>query len=1795
MAINIQAPFPARLLRYIENIVEWTTTESYLTGDLIRVGNEPFIAVQNSTGIDPTTDTDHSHWAPFVGANLDSDVLRLYDANESYNAGDKVFFEIPANSFRSDTSGFSQTQPPVTVRGLFEALVAVPAMADGSNQPLVQRPAEASLDAWSETETYTVGNEVNFNGFVWVARNTVGPVAAAQNPSVDTVNWRVPGHVGASWGIAREAGPIEFSVDHQYAAGLDVFRLLGNDINHFTLNERVLAFRTPRTVTRATDPFDDNGTPDNTRLERPEIQTLGNPKTVNAPYILSSEDLSVNENLELGHLFSASSAEPATSWVATERYHRGALVIFENSLYRLRGDFLNEDANSVDLGKVSAVTPALDPDWILINDPIAFAPDVTLPAIQNDLILDFRPEGEDLGTRDVVTSIFSLDSDNRQLTLGIDNTANNPGVNVVLTNQQLMDAGWTANEPGRLNLTYVAGANDPNAVEGQLADLAIPFTVVSSAADADNVTLTVEVTQATFDDLLAIRANVTSLGLDGTTANVDFRWTQNGSLPTYEARAVAGPNTNFDTNSGANNFERIFTGDIEVENNGRPQADFFTPETTGLDTVRFNAQTRADYLTHLIDRQLLDTDRLGLTNQADLTTGVFTLMDPTTVAIGENAYIQLRGSRTGEEFGVYRATAESAAGATTFTIDLGQGFPITANQLTGDLSTSVTLEARLVVRWLGIQTVPEDVVRAAGTPVDDQWARWTNATTVEGVSNQTLADAIRNDLHLPPRDAFGIAYATLPREGTVTAGDYVIEVFIHESQTASVTDAVINYSGVAIATGQTLNTGVNELTVTISAPDAAIISANPGVHAFSITSASGPTTVFPIVGFIPQQTGFSTHYTDHDARDAVNVAYRNDISELSWVDAQDAPQRTHLLTEGDVRELIQGHRDNFVLPLQILNGDGTEIPSVAELNTLLSNEDAVRPQIRFVYEKSGAITDATEFALRFDGQHTIYRASAPDNFNAAQVTQFNDGVAEVVTINFDIPIALATPLSQIIANTPIQDNTVFDLLVSRPGGVESHTVLAGTFVGAGAPERIGGGIAAAAAGSVGWRELDTNPATQPRFDVGEPVAWVVGVAQESNTGNPAEELVVFDLDGPGNRLNSEAQLQSAHTVDNFPDVTDTFVGDIIILTQERDHRSSTYPTTGGLAVENIGRTTLGVAHRSSWPTTASTVLGPTDWTYTPSSVDSATTQLPTDNAGSGSFTNNSGSDQVLDNGRLDLDITVDSLPATGEVGLTVNAYTSDGTVVFEATHNATRTGRVVFNDITVNNNATIADGESLFITIDGDNAALNRPAVYTVNAVRLSFTQTAFEREIIRHTPGVYATLDGHTWTLYASHQATDQLPVVFTDNATNVTLAPRQQADTDLVSTFDRIVRATDQNIMNVDISRTFGDDGNGFDVNTGGRAELRFLFSLPQNADLSPGSSGARQVFVDFRDFNTIRQTGDANVLGTEVDITTFSTTVFSNPSTLGAFASALDNRVRAALNSVETSTTWRTVSANALVNGIASNGTTLTNAILPNATQFEIIVRSDNEVSPVTGATFNGNVTLTYQGNQEVEGVDGDTVRNTGARNTGPLTADFIYRPSDMTDDVTVRVATFTATQANINAAEIRGAIGAHGTTTPGLTVSDVPGTTNNRFVLDAPLTFDAAGANIVRLNFDGNTIDLPGVVTALDPYVTQTELARESDREIFRIAPATIFQGREVASGTTNLTIGGMAVALNYIHYNRRGADFFYYEDVQNDLGGVFKRGTVGLLDTEVIRTSDTTANLMNNESDSPDTNIFTLLG
>ena len=99
-----------------------------------------------------------------------------------------------------------------------------------------------------------------------------------------------------------------------------------------------------------------------------------------------------------------------------------------------------------------------------------------------------------------------------------------------------------------------------------------------------------------------------------------------------------------------------------------------------------------------------------------------------------------------------------------------------------------------------------------------------------------------------------------------------------------------------------------------------------------------------------------------------------------------------------------------------------------------------------------------------------------------------------------------------------------------------------------------------------------------------------------------------------------------------------------------------------------------------------------------------------------------------------------------------------------------------------------------------------------------------------------------------------------------------------------------------------------------------------------------------------------------------------------------------------------------------------------------------------------------------------------------------------------------------------------------------------------------------------------------------------LQAEGTRDIFRINPATIFQGEEVTTGTT--TIG--ATNLAYTHYRRRGTEFFYYENVQNNLGGVFKRGTDGLLATEVTTTGTTSADLVNNESDSSATNIFTLL-
>ena len=438
------------------------------------------------------------------------------------------------------------------------------------------------------------------------------------------------------------------------------------------------------------------------------------------------------------------------------------------------------------------------------------------------------------------------------------------------------------------------------------------------------------------------------------------------------------------------------------------------------------------------------------------------------------------------------------------------------------------------------------------------------------------------------------------------------------------------------------------------------------------------------------------------------------------------------------------------------------------------------------------------------------------------------------------------------------------------------------------------------------------------------------------------------------------------------------------------------------------------------------------------------------------------------------------------------------------------------------------------------------------------------------------------------------ELAVTFTrDTAANdVIMSPREGTDTDLVSTFDRILRSADQDILNIDIP-----DGLDFDVNTGGRAELRFRFSLPAGADLSPGSTGARNVFLDMRGFDTIRQTGtDA---GQQVDIAAFSTTLFPAPSNVDVIANAIDNRVRTALNSVETGSPWRTNGTRALVNGVASTEAT-TNGVLQNATIFEIIVRSDNMVSPADGAAFGGTAILTYAGSQEVDGVDDGTIINAGARNTGPLTVDLVYRRAgETTDEPTVRVATFDTTQENIDSAELRGRIGAHGTTTAGLTASVVAGTRNVRFVLDDPQTFSQdTGTNLLRVTFDGTTTEYAGIVTALDPYITQTEMTRESDREIFRLAPATIFQGEEVATGQQ--LISGQT--LDYVFYRRRG--------LSSSIGQPSKRTLVAFSNAEtklqvfywparlqlllISQPNVTTVTLTNNESDSPETNIFTLL-
>ena len=319
-----------------------------------------------------------------------------------------------------------------------------------------------------------------------------------------------------------------------------------------------------------------------------------------------------------------------------------------------------------------------------------------------------------------------------------------------------------------------------------------------------------------------------------------------------------------------------------------------------------------------------------------------------------------------------------------------------------------------------------------------------------------------------------------------------------------------------------------------------------------------------------------------------------------------------------------------------------------------------------------------------------------------------------------------------------------------------------------------------------------------------------------------------------------------------------------------------------------------------------------------------------------------------------------------------------------------------------------------------------------------------------------------------------EPLPITFGVDSNDIVASPRNGANTDLVSTFDRILRSSDQNILTVSIP-----DGLDFDVDRGEQAQLEFRITVTAGTDIS-----ANDLAFSAQGFRSVRQTGGVGTAGQDVTIGTGGQFRFGADTNVGQLAARIATHLRAGLNSFEDGTPWEVVDGEtfALVNGVQSTEAFAAGNTLANTTTFVLTVQSENRVTQL-GTGFGGTVLLTHAATTTTsEQVNVDAA---GRADTGPLTVEFVYQPDNEANPLApITVATFDTTQENIDSAALRGRISAHGSTTAGLTVN-APIGTNIQFVLDNPRTFTSGE---VRTVFNGVTTTYTGVVTALDEYVT-----------------------------------------------------------------------------------------------------------
>ena len=171
-----------------------------------------------------------------------------------------------------------------------------------------------------------------------------------------------------------------------------------------------------------------------------------------------------------------------------------------------------------------------------------------------------------------------------------------------------------------------------------------------------------------------------------------------------------------------------------------------------------------------------------------------------------------------------------------------------------------------------------------------------------------------------------------------------------------------------------------------------------------------------------------------------------------------------------------------------------------------------------------------------------------------------------------------------------------------------------------------------------------------------------------------------------------------------------------------------YPTTGGLALENLGTVTYNSGDFAAWPGLTGQFYGAAGIAYTiPVTPGSGGTFNHT-----GTLTNNTSSNIDLTNARLDVDLditNIGTLSGDTQVSVVIAHPSRTETYIMRATSGTiSDTGLVTISTTTATGSDLIWESAgTLGIHFNTTDNTI-RPFTATVRAVRLSFTQTEFQR-----------------------------------------------------------------------------------------------------------------------------------------------------------------------------------------------------------------------------------------------------------------------------------------------------------------------------------------------------------------------------------------------------------------------------------------------------------------------------------